>query len=55
MVVRTPWQFGERSTSQQTFLEESSQFPKVKVQHPLSRLSDPRDINVRGTSRLGSR
>ncbi|XP_057297699.1 EF-hand calcium-binding domain-containing protein 6-like [Hydractinia symbiolongicarpus] len=51
MVVKTPWQFGER-----TFNEPNSGavFPKLKVEHPLSRLSHPDKLSLRGVSRIGS-
>lgn len=51
MVVKTPWQFGERTFNEPN---SGSVFPKLKVEHPLSRLSHPDKLSLRGVSRIGS-
>lgn len=48
MVVRTPWQFGNRSENDHN---KDLVLPQLKVPHPSSRLGDPQSLNLRGVSR----
>ena len=52
MVVRTPWQFGDRSSRDQP---DDATLPRLRVEHPSSRIGDPAALKLRGVSRLSSR
>ena len=52
-LVRTPWQFGDRSVKED--IKTGVVLPKLKVEHPMSRLGDPDELKLCGTSRNESR
>ncbi|XP_066930137.1 EF-hand calcium-binding domain-containing protein 6-like [Clytia hemisphaerica] len=52
MVVKTPWQFGDRSSRDQP---DDVTLPMLRVEHPASRIGDPASLKLRGVSRLSSR